>query len=118
MLDVAPGRLAMKQEPGSAPVTVVPIEELACQVAVGGPDGEGDSPLEPGTKATVENAEPETGDVDLRRVRCTPQEARELLQYFDHVAATLQVAGDYDRSTACAHAAERIRRTFDGPVLT
>jgi hypothetical protein len=118
MLHVASGRLVMQQEPGSAPVTVVPIEELACQVAVGGPDGEGDSPLEPGTKAAVENAEPETGDVDLRRVRCTPQEARELLQYFDHIAATLQGAGDYERSTACAQAAERIRRTLDGPVLT
>jgi len=108
----------MAQEFGSAPVTIVPIEEVACRIAVAGPDDGGDSSLKPGAKAAVENAEAETGEVDLRRVRCTPEEARELFQYFDHIAATLQLAGDYERSTACAQAAERIRRTLEGPVLT
>jgi hypothetical protein len=99
-------------------VTVLPIEEVACQIAVEGLDGPAAVSLQPETKAAIENAEADAEDVDRRRVRCSVQDARDLLQYFDHVAATLQMDGDYDRATACAQAAERIRRILDGPVLT
>ena len=100
------------------PVPDVPIEDVACQIAVTGADGRGDSSLRPETKVAIENAEAETGDSGLRRVRCTEEDARDLMQFFDMAASTLQLRGEYDRSTACAQAAERLRRTLDGPVLT
>lgn len=101
-----------------SPVPDVPIEDVACQIAVAGVDGQGDSSLRPETKIAIENAAAETGDSDLRRVRCTEEDARDLLQFFDRAASTLQLRGAYDRSTACARAAERLRRVLDGPVLT
>jgi hypothetical protein len=99
-------------------VTNVPIEEVACQIAVSGTDDQAESVLRPETRAAIENAEADAERVDQRRVVCTVDDARDLCRYFDHVAATLQLAGDYERSTACAQAAERIRRVLDGPVLT
>lgn len=98
-------------------MTVFPIEEVACQVAVeaDAPVGE---PLRPETKAAIENAESDPQTVDRRRVRCTAEQARELLEYFDRAAAALEVRGDYERSTSCAQAAEVIRRTLDGRVTT
>ena len=53
-----------------------------------------------------------------RLVRCTEEQARDLLEYFDRAAAALEVRGDYERSTSCAQAAELIRRTLDGRVIT
>jgi hypothetical protein len=38
----------------------------------------------------------------------------EMRQYFERIAAVLQIRGEYDRSTACAQTAERIRRALDG----
>ncbi len=98
-------------------MTVFPIEEVACQVAaeVDAPVGE---PLRPETKAAIENAESDPQTVDRRRVRCTAEQASELLEYFDRAAAALEVRGDYERSTSCAQAAEVIRRTLDGRVTT
>jgi len=98
-------------------VTVLPIEEVACQVAVDADDPAGGT-LRPETKATIENAESDTETIERRCVRCTEEQARDLLEYFDQAAATLQVHGDYERSTSCAQAAERIRRTLDGRVDT
>lgn len=98
-------------------MTVLPIEEVACQVAVDADDRAGGA-LRPDTKAAIENAEADTETVDRRCVRCTEEQARDLLEYFDHAAATLEVRGDYERSTSCAQAAELIRRTLDGPVDT
>ena len=104
---------------GGGAVFVVPIDEAACQVAVGEIDGAGEDPvLRPETKAAIENAEADTENSQVRRVRCTGADARDLSQFFDRVAATLQLGGDYDRSTACAQSAERVRRLLDGPVLT
>ena len=102
----------------TAATTIVLIEEVACQIAVSGTDDRVESSLRPEIKAAIENAEADIEHGDQRRVPCTVDDARDLLQYFDHVAATLQVEGDYERSTACAQAAERIRRVLDGPVLT
>ena len=56
--------------------------------------------------------------VERRCVRCSTEQARDLLEYFDRAAATLQLDGDYERSTSCAQAAEQLRRTLEGPVLT
>jgi hypothetical protein len=104
---------------GGAAWVVVPIEEAACQAAVGELEGlAGLSVLRPETKAAIEDAEAETENSDLRRVRCTGEDARDLIEFFDRTAAALQLAGDYDRSTACAQSAERLRRLLDGPVLT
>jgi len=100
-----------------APMILLPIEEVACQVAVDADDPAG-GPLRPETKVAIENAESDTETVDLRRVRCTEDQARDLLEYFDRAAAALEVRGDYDRSTSCAQAAELIRRTLDGRVIT
>jgi hypothetical protein len=97
-------------------VTVVPIEEVACQVAVG-PDGLAGPSLPPETKAVIENAEADTDSVDLRRVHCSADQGRRLREYFDSAAAALQARGEYERSTACAQAAERIRRALDSPEL-
>jgi hypothetical protein len=96
---------------------VVPIEETACQVAVD-PDRLAAVPLSPEARAAIENAEADTETVERRCVRCSTDQARDLLEYFDRVAATLQLAGDYERSTSCAQAAEQLRRTLEGPVLT
>jgi hypothetical protein len=96
---------------------VVPIEEVACQVAVG-PDHLAGVDLRPDSQAAIENAEVDTETVERRQVRCSTDQAQDLLQYFDRAAATLQIGGDYERSTACAQAAEQLRRTLEGPVLT
>jgi hypothetical protein len=104
---------------GGGAVFVVPIDEAACQVAVGEIDGaEEDPALRPETRAAIENAEADTENSQVRRVRCTGADARDLIQFFDRVAATLQLRRDYDRSTACAQSAERVRRLLDGPALT
>jgi len=104
---------------GDGAMFVVPIDEAACQVAVGEIDGAGEEPgLRPKTKAAIENAVVDTEDGQMRRVRCTGEDARDLVQFFDRAAATLQLGGDYDRSTACAQSAERLRRLLEGPVLT
>lgn len=104
---------------GTGHVFVVPIDEAACQVAAGEIDGPGEDPvLRPETRAAIENAEADTEDSQVRRVRCTGADARDLIQFFGRVAASLQLGGDYDRSTACAQSAERLRRLLDGPVVT
>ena len=103
---------------GGGAVFVVPIDEAACQVAVGEIDGAGEKPiLRPETRAAIENAEADTENSQVRQVRCTEADACDLIQRFDRVA-TLQLEGDYDRSTACAQSAERLCRLLDGPVLT
>jgi hypothetical protein len=96
---------------------VVPIEEAACQVAVD-PDRLAGVALSPDARAVIENAEADTETVERRCVQCTTDQARDLLEYFDRAAATLQIDGDYERSTSCAQAAEQLRRTLEGPVLT
>ena len=98
-------------------MTIIPIEEVACQVAVDADDPVGGT-LRPETKVAIENAESEAETVDRRSVRCTEDQARDLLEYFDQAAAALEVRGDYERSTSCAQAAELIRRTLDGRVTT
>lgn len=98
-------------------MTVLPIEEVACQVAVDADDPAGGT-LRPDTTAAIENAESDADTVDRRCVRCTEEQARDLLEYFDRAAAALEVRGDYERSTSCAQAAELIRRTLDGRVTT
>jgi hypothetical protein len=95
----------------------VPIEETACQVAVD-PDRLAGVALSPEARAAIENAEVDTETVERRCVRCSTDQARDLLEYFDRAAATLQLDGDYERSTSCAQAAEQLRRTLEGPVLT
>jgi hypothetical protein len=98
-------------------VIVIPIEEVACQVAVDADDPVG-AGLSPETKAAIENAESDTQTVDRRRVRCTAEQAGDLLAFFDRAAAALERRGEYERSTACAQAAELIRRTLGGRVAT
>jgi hypothetical protein len=96
---------------------VVPIEEVACQVAVG-PDHLAGVSLRPDSRAAIENAEVDMETVERRQVHCSTDQAQDLLQYFERAAATLQMDGHYERSTACAQAAEQLRRTLEGPVLT
>ena len=55
-------------------------------------------------KAAVQKAERDAETVDRRCVRCSDDEARDLLEYFDRVAAALELR--YERSTSCAQAAE------------
>lgn len=98
-------------------MTVFPIEEVACQVAFDADDPAGGT-LRPETKAAIENAESDAQTVDRRCVRCTEEQARDLLDYFDRAAASLELRGDYERSTSCAQAAELIRRTLGGRVAT
>ena len=98
-------------------MTVLPIEEVACQVAVDADDPAGGM-LGSETKAAIENAESDAETVDRRSVRCTENQARDLLEYFDRAAAALEQRGDYERSASCAQAAEVIRRTLDGRVTT
>ena len=59
-------------------MTVLPLEEVACQVAVDADDPAGGT-LRPETKAAIENAESDAETVDRRRVRCTEEEARDLV---------------------------------------
>ena len=98
-------------------MTVFPIEEVACQVAVDVDEPAG-GPLRPETKLAIENAESDAETVDRRCVRVTEDQARDLLDYFDRAAAALELRGDYERSTSCAQAAEVIGRTLDGRVTT
>ncbi len=98
-------------------MTVLPIEELACRVAVDADDPAG-ATLPPGTRVAVESAERDTATVDRRRVRCTEEQAGDLLEFFGRAAAALEQRGEYERSTACAQAAELIRRALHGRVAT
>jgi hypothetical protein len=98
-------------------VTVFPIEEVACRVAVDLDDPVG-ATLRRETRVAVENAERDTETVDRRRVRCTDEQAGDLLEFFDRAAAALEERGEYERSTACAQAAELIRRGLRGRVAT
>lgn len=69
---------------GGGAVFVVPIDEAACQVAVGEIDGAGEKPvLRPEKRAAIENAEPDTENSQVRRVRCTEADACDLIQRFD-----------------------------------
>ena len=98
-------------------MTVFPIEEVACRVAVD-PDDPVGATLRRETRVAVENAERDTETVDRRRVRCTDEQAGDLLEFFDRAAAALEERGEYERSTACAQAAELIRRALHGRVAT
>jgi hypothetical protein len=91
----------------------VEIDDVACRVAI-----DGLPPLVPHVsfRAAIEQAEK---DVDpdgsaLCRVRCSTQDARDLGRYLEQAAAELQIRGDYERSTACAQGAERVRRALEG----
>jgi hypothetical protein len=86
-------------------VTVLPLEEVACQVAVDADDPAGGT-LRPETTAAIENAESDAETVDRHRVRCTEEETRDLFEYFGRAAAALEVRGGYERSTSCGQAAE------------
>jgi hypothetical protein len=77
---------------------LLPIEEVACQVAVDADDPAG-GPLRPETKVAIENAASDTETVDLRRVRCTEDQARDLLEYFDRAAAAREVRRDNNSDT-------------------
>jgi Thiamine pyrophosphate enzyme, N-terminal TPP binding domain len=92
-------------------VTVLPIEEVACQSAVEGLDGLAAASLKTETKAAIENAEADAEDSDRRRLRCTVEDARDPLPYFDHVAATLQM----EATTIARPPAPRPRSAFAGP---
>lgn len=94
-------------------VVTVEIDDVACRVAT-----DGLPPLVPPVsfRAAIEQAEK---DVDpdgsvLRRMQCSTQGARDLRRYFEQAAAELQIRGDYERSTACAQGAERVRRVLEG----
>lgn len=91
----------------------VEVDDVACRVAI-----DGLPPLTPrgSFRAAVENAEKDIGPdgSTLRRVRCSTQDARDLGEYLERAAAELQVRGDYERSTACAQGAERVRRVLEG----
>ncbi len=56
-------------------MTALPIEEVACQVAVDADDPAGGT-LRPETKAATENAESDAETVDRRCVRGTENQAR------------------------------------------
>ena len=91
----------------------VGVDEVACRVARAGVP-----PLvpPPSLRAVVEQAEKGV-DPDgsaLCRVRCSSQEARELSEFLDRAAGALQIRGEYERSTACAQGAERVRRVLEG----
>lgn len=99
---------------GMEPAEVnVEIDDVACRVAI-----DGLPPLVPhrSFQAAIEQAEK---DVDpdgsaLCRVRCSAHDARDLGRYLEQAAAELQIRGDYERSTACAQGAERVRRALEG----
>jgi hypothetical protein len=88
------------------------IEDAACQLAIEGVPAAGQDSI----RAAIEKAEKDTGPdgTGLCRVRCSSADAHEMRQYFERVAAMLQVRGEYDRSTVCAQTAERISRALDG----
>ena len=98
-------------------MTVLPIEEAACTMAVDADDPAGGT-LRPETKAAIVNASSDVEIVDRRCVRRTEDQARDLFESLDRAAAALEVHGDYERSTSCARTAELIRRTLDGRVTT
>lgn len=102
-------------EPGEE--VKVEVDNVACRVAL-----EGAPPLLPRSslRAAVENAEKDVDpDGSARcRVRCSSQDARDLSGFLDQAAAALQVQGDYERSTACAQGAERVRRVLAGHPRT
>ncbi|MGH7385308.1 MAG: hypothetical protein ACREKG_08995 [Candidatus Rokuibacteriota bacterium] len=93
------------------------VEDVACRIAI-----EGVPPLMPGAslRAAVGNAEKDVDpDGSARcRLRCSSQDARDLSAFLDRAAAVLQVRGDYERSTACAQGAERVRRVLAGHPRT
>ena len=89
----------------------IDLEETACKVALDSPVEEPD----PATHAAIEIAPTITAGIDLRRgrrVTCTLAEAKNMLDYFERAAGHLQVRGEYEKSTACARAAENIRRAL------
>lgn len=104
--------------PGEVPAEVeIEIDDVACRIAI-----EGVPPLMPcsSLRPAVEHA---GKDVDpdgsaRRRVRCSSEDARDLGEFLDRAAAALQVRGDYERSTACAQGAERVRRVLEGHPRT
>jgi hypothetical protein len=88
----------------------VDLEKIACDIALAPPvDG---LALSPDARAVIDTAPKHTEDIDVRRVTCTPEIARGLIDYFNAAAARLQTRGELDRSTACAQAAEGIRRAL------
>ncbi len=89
------------------------IEDAACRIAIEGVPAAG---FQDPIRTAIERAEKGTGPdgAGLWRVRCSSADAHEMRQYFERIAAVLQIRGEYDRSTACAQTAERIRRALDG----
>jgi len=100
---------------GSKPLTTltVDLEKIACDIALAPPvDG---LALSPDARAAIDTTPKRTEDIDFRRVTCTPEIARDFSDYFNATAARLQTRGELDRSTACAQAAEGIRRARAAP---
>lgn len=95
----------------------VDVDDVACRIAI-----EGVPPLmlRSSLRAVVESADKDVDpDGSARcRVRCSSQDARDLSEFLDRAAAALQVRGDYERSTACAQGAERVRRVLEGHPRT
>jgi hypothetical protein len=92
------------------PTLTVDLETIACNIALAPPvDG---LALSPDARAAIDTAPKHTEDIDVRRVTCTPEIARGMIGYFNAAAARLQTRGELDRSTACAQAAEGIRRAL------
>jgi hypothetical protein len=91
----------------------VDLEKIACDVALAPPVDR--LALSPDARAAIDTAPKHTEDIDVRRVTCTSEIARDLIAYFNATAARLQTRGEFDRSTACAQAAEGIRRALAPP---
>lgn len=89
-------------------MTVLPLEEVACQVAVDADDPAGGT-LRPETTAAIENAESDAETVDRHRVRCTEEEARDLFEYFGRAAAALEGLGEH-RGAAGARRGDALQR--------
>jgi hypothetical protein len=91
----------------------VDLEKIACDVALAPPvDG---LALSPDARAAIDTAPKHTEDIEVRRVMCTPEIAQGMIGFFNAAAARLQTRGEFDRSTACAQAAEGIRRALAPP---
>src|SRR5258707_12880637 len=93
----------------SKPMTTltVDLETIACDIALAPPvDG---LALSPDARAAIDTAPKHTEDIDFRRVTCTPEDARDMIEYFNATAARLQTAAELARSTPCAQAPDGIR---------
>jgi hypothetical protein len=92
------------------------VDDAACRLALAGEP----AALPASLRAAVERAEKRRGPdgADRCRVRCSAAEAYAMREYFEQIAAALQGRGEYDRSTACARTAERIRRALEGRPLS